>query len=230
MARSGLRTHFSGSVPISIAAHLVAVLMFIVIPLTTTLNLPEPLYALHLPESILVVPPPPPPPGRVIPKGAAPRTDQPSNAAVAPTKAPTTIEPESGPPAVPVVGLPPGDGIPQGIGLVTSDRPIVITPPEPPRPVAPIRVADLPVSPRKIVDVRPQYPEIARAARVEGTIIMEAVLDTSGRVTQLRVLKSVPMLDQAAVDAVRQWRYTPSVYGGHPVSVLMTITVRFTLQ
>ena len=59
---------------------------------------------------------------------------------------------------------------------------------------------------------------------------MEAVLDTNGRVTQLRVLQSVPMLDQAALDAVRQWRYTPSSYGGHPVSVLMTITVRFTLQ
>jgi len=230
MARSGLRTHFSGSVPISIAAHLVAVLMFIVIPLTTTLDLPEPLYALHLPDSIMVVPPPPPPPGPIIPKGAMPRIDQPSNPAIAPTEAPTTIEPESGPPAVPVVGLPPGDGIPQGIGIMTSDKPIVIRPPDPPRSVAPIRVADLPVVPRKIVDVRPQYPEIARAARVEGTIIMEAVLDTSGRVTQLRVLKSVPMLDQAAVDAVRQWRYTPSLYGGHPVSVLMTITVRFTLQ
>ena len=59
---------------------------------------------------------------------------------------------------------------------------------------------------------------------------MEAVLDTNGRVTQLRVLKSVPMLDQAAVHAVQQWRYTPSSYGGHLVSVLMTITVRFALQ
>jgi protein TonB len=74
------------------------------------------------------------------------------------------------------------------------------------------------------------YPEIARAARVEGTVILEAVLDTNGRVTQLRVLKSAAMLDQAALDAVRQWRYTPSFYGGHPVSVLMTITVRFQLQ
>ena len=59
---------------------------------------------------------------------------------------------------------------------------------------------------------------------------MEAVLDPTGRVTQLRVIRSVPMLDQAAMDAVRQWRYTPSMYGGHPVSVLMTITIRFTLQ
>ena len=59
---------------------------------------------------------------------------------------------------------------------------------------------------------------------------MEAVLDPTGRVTQLRVIRSMPLLDQAALDAVRQWRYTPSVYGGHPVSVLMTITIRFTLQ
>ena len=86
------------------------------------------------------------------------------------------------------------------------------------------------MSPRKIADARPVYPDIARAAHKEGTVIMEAVLDTAGRVTQLRVIKSEPLLDQAALDAVRQWRYTPSLYGGHPVSVLMTITVRFTLQ
>lgn len=59
---------------------------------------------------------------------------------------------------------------------------------------------------------------------------MEAVLDPSGHVTQIRVIRSIPLLDQAAVDAVRQWRYTPSVYNGRPVSVLMTITIRFTLQ
>ena len=59
---------------------------------------------------------------------------------------------------------------------------------------------------------------------------MEAVLDTGGRVTQLRVIQSVALLDQAAMDAVRQWRYTPTTLGGHPVSVLMTITIRFQLQ
>ena len=95
---------------------------------------------------------------------------------------------------------------------------------------APVRAAQLPEQPRKLVDARPVYPEVARTARIEGTVILEAMLDTTGRVTQLRVLRSVPMLDQAALDAVRQWRYSPTVYYGHPVSVLMTITVRFTLQ
>jgi protein TonB len=91
-------------------------------------------------------------------------------------------------------------------------------------------VADLPVPPRKIVDARPIYPEIARAARVEGLVVLEAVLDPSGQVTQLRVIRSVPMLDQAAMDAVRQWRYTPTMYYGKPVSVLMSITIKFSLQ
>jgi protein TonB len=93
-----------------------------------------------------------------------------------------------------------------------------------------VRVAQLPEPPHKTVDVRPVYPEIARAAHKEGTVILEAVLDTTGRVTQLRVLRSEPLLDQAALDAVRQWRYSPSLFYGKPVSVLMTITVRFTLQ
>jgi protein TonB len=107
---------------------------------------------------------------------------------------------------------------------------VPIVPPDPPRPNVPVRVADLPVMPRKIADARPIYPEIARAARRDGTVILEAILDPTGRVTQLRVIRSVPLLDQAAIDAVSQWRYTPSLYGGRPVSVLMTITVRFTLQ
>ena len=124
-------------------------------------------------------------------------------------------------------GLPPGtaDGIGTSVGA-----PAVLTPPAVIQKPGPVRVADLPVAPRKTVDARPVYPDIARLARVEGTVVMEAVLDPSGRVTQLRVIQSVPMLDQAAMDAVRQWRYTPSTYGGQAVSVLMTITIRFKLQ
>lgn len=123
--------------------------------------------------------------------------------------------------------------LPTGLGI-TGGIATPIPPPQPvevPRPLpGPVRAAQLPEMPRKLVDVHPVYPEVARAARVEGTVVLEAVLDTSGRITQLRVLKSVPLLDQAALDAVRQWRYTPSLYGGRPVSVLMTVTVRFTLQ
>ena len=75
------------------------------------------------------------------------------------------------------------------------------------------------MAPRKLVDVRPVYPDIARSARVEGTVILEAVLDRSGRVGRVRVTQSSPLLDQAAIDAVRQWQYSPSTLHGQPVEV-----------
>ena len=67
-------------------------------------------------------------------------------------------------------------------------------------------------------------------SRVEGTVVLEAVLDVTGRVESVRVLGSQPLLDDAAVRAVRQWRYTPTELNGVPVPVLMTITVRFSLE
>jgi protein TonB len=231
MERSGLRSHLSGTVPISIGLHLAALLLFLIIPLTANMVLPDP--AAHLPDYMRVAPMPPPPPvERVRPPTAAPAPDATTNPALAPTTAPPAITPEAPLPGVPDVGAISGVGGSGSapLGELITTRPAVVPPPEPSRPVSQVRVADLPVTPKKIVDARPIYPEVARAARVEGTVIMEAVLDTGGRVTQLRVLRSVPMLDQAAIDAVRQWRYTPSLYGGHPVSVLMTITMRFQLQ
>jgi protein TonB len=217
-------------VPISIGVHFVVLMALLIIPLTATLELPDP--AAHLPDYMRVAPPPPPPPAPRVarPPAASPTPTTSTNPDLAPTTVPDAIKPEGAPPVIPDLGMPPGAGVPEGIGLIVGDKPVVVQPPDPPRPAGPVRVADLPVTPRKIGDVRPIYPEVARLARVEGTVILEAVLDTTGRVTQLRVIKSVPMLDQAALDAVRQWRYTPSLYGGHPVSVLMTITVRFTLQ
>jgi len=229
MARSGLRSHLSGSVPVSIALHLVALSLLLIIPLTANMILPDP--ATNLPDYMRVAPMPPPPPAVRIRPASSPTPQPAMETSTTPIVAPSSIEPETERPGiVPDLGMPPRDGVPVGLDLPVTGKPIVVQVPEPPRPSGPVRVADLPVSPRKIVDARPMYPEIARAARVEGTVLLEAVLDTSGRVTQLRVIKSVPMLDQAALDAVRQWRYTPSLYGGHAVSVLMTITVRFTLQ
>jgi protein TonB len=84
--------------------------------------------------------------------------------------------------------------------------------------------------PRKIVDVRPVYPPIAQSARIEGIVILEAVINERGLVERVKVLRSVPLLDAAAVEAVGQWRYTPTLLNGSPVSVLMTITLNFTLR
>jgi TonB family protein len=112
-------------------------------------------------------------------------------------------------------------------------------PPPPPPPPMPSQMVDgqVPVRvggeikvPTKLVNVPPVYPEGAKADRVQGVVIMEAVIDPSGAVSQTRVLRSIPPLDQAAVDAVKQWVFTPTMLNGVAVPVIMTVTVNFTLQ
>ena len=85
-------------------------------------------------------------------------------------------------------------------------------------------------TPTKIRDVRPVYPQEALDASVSGMVILEAVIDSQGNVRSARVLKSIPLLDQAALDAVREWRFTPTLLNGVPVPVMMTVTVNFTVQ
>lgn len=92
-----------------------------------------------------------------------------------------------------------------------------------------VRVGGAVPRPAKVQDVIPEYPPIARAARVEGIVILEVVIGVDGRVTNARVLRSVPQLDEAAVNAVRQWVYAPTTQDGVPVSVVMTVTVNFQL-
>jgi protein TonB len=78
--------------------------------------------------------------------------------------------------------------------------------------------------------VPPVYPEIARLSKKEGKVILEALLDVTGRVESVKVLRSEVFLDDAAIRAVKQWRYTPTELNGVPVPVLMTITVVFSLD
>ena len=84
--------------------------------------------------------------------------------------------------------------------------------------------------PTKTKDVPPVYPPVAQSARVQGIVILEAVIGPSGTVTDVKVLRSVPLLDEAAITAVKQWEYTPTLLNGVPVPVIMTVTVNFTLQ
>jgi protein TonB len=95
---------------------------------------------------------------------------------------------------------------------------------KPVRPGAGIR------APQKLREVNPVYPPIAQAAGIQGIVIIEATISTDGRVVDARVLRSVPLLDQAALAAVRQWEYTPTMLNGVPVPVVMTVTVSFTLN
>jgi TonB family protein len=97
-------------------------------------------------------------------------------------------------------------------------------------PVGPIRVGnDVPV-PRKIKDVRPTYPPDAQTARVQGVVVLDATIDPDGKVSTARVVRSIPLLDAAAVAAVRQWEFTPTFIDGRAVPVITTVTVNFMVE
>ncbi|MFY9821507.1 MAG: energy transducer TonB, partial [Thermoanaerobaculia bacterium] len=96
---------------------------------------------------------------------------------------------------------------------------------------APLRVGGAVTRPEIINQVRPVYTELARRARVTGTVIVEAIIDTSGNVTNVRVLKGLPMgLDKAAVEAVQKWKFKPATLEGRPVKVYYVLTVNFQVQ
>jgi protein TonB len=121
----------------------------------------------------------------------------------------------------------PWSGAPGGLRTVGPPPP----PPAPPAlPPAPVHVGGHIKAPSKIHDVRPVYPAIAQAAKVEGMVIIEATIGRDGAVINARVLRSVALLDQAALEAVRRWRFTPTLLNGVPVEVIMTVTVNFTLR
>jgi periplasmic protein TonB len=93
-----------------------------------------------------------------------------------------------------------------------------------------VRVGGSIRAPQQVKKVNPVYPAIAQSARVQGVVIIEATIGTDGRVTDAKVLRSIPLLDAAALEAVKQWVYTPTTLNGVPVPVIMTVTVNFTLQ
>ncbi len=84
--------------------------------------------------------------------------------------------------------------------------------------------------PRKVVDVKPEYPDEAKTAGIEGIVILEVVIGEDGTVIEADVVLSIPELDQAAIDAVRQWAWEPTLLNGEPVEVKMRVTINFTLQ
>jgi protein TonB len=93
-----------------------------------------------------------------------------------------------------------------------------------------VRVGGNIAPPTKIRHVNPAYPPDAKAEGVQGVVIIEARIEADGTVGEARVLRSIPMLDAAALDAVRQWEFAPTLIDGEPVPVIMTVTINFTLQ
>lgn len=216
------------TVPLSIAAHAAVVAALVIVPLMATDMMPHPRTVMDAFAAPAALPSPPPPPRAQ----AAPRASAPSaSAGAAPTEAPATIAPE---PATTgsVIGDP--DGVPGGLpaGVVGSIGVLPDVPrlPPPPSVTEPRPVGGRIRPPAKLRHVPPVYPAIARQARVQGVVIVEAVIGIDGRVTQANVVGSKPLLDEAALAAVRQWVFTPTTLNGVPVPVVMTVRVNFTLH
>ena len=128
------------------------------------------------------------------------------------------------------------------VAINSGNSGVMLGPPPPPPPpppeiastsssgVAPLRVGGNIKTPTKVKDVPPVYPPDAFAARITGVVILEVTIDSDGRVSDAKILRSIPLLDNAALEAVRQWEFTPTELNGMRVPVIMTVTVNFTLQ
>jgi len=215
----------------SVLLHALVLAAVLVVPLLSDDPLPDragQVEAFFAAPMALAPPPPPPPAPSPVAVREAAKTPA-SGGIVAPVEVPTEIAPEAGLDLGIEGGADGGveGGVPGGVvgGIVGGlpDAP-------PPPPTAPVRVGLQIKEPRKLKDVAPVYPSIAAKSRLEGAVILECLIDPRGRVVDVKVLRGLPLLDDAATEAVRQWVYTPTLVNGVPSPVIMTVTVTFRLS
>ncbi len=234
-----LKTKRGATTLLSFVLEVVIIGILILIPLIYTEALPK-----QQLMTFLVAPPPPPPPPP--PPAAAPpvkvirkiETELDNGQLRTPTKIPQKVqmikEDEPPPPTAGagVVGGVPG-GVPGGSmggvigGIIgqTTAAPVVPKVATPQR----VRVSQGVSEGLLVHQVRPVYPPLARAARIQGSVVLQAVIGKDGSIQNLRMISGHPMLAPAAIDAVKQWKYRPYFLNGEPVEVDTQITVNFTL-
>jgi periplasmic protein TonB len=228
------KTHKSWTVLVSTIIQAVLLGILIVIPLIYTEALPKGML------TTFIVPPPPPPPPP--PPAAIQRIVKPivhiikNGQMMAPTVIPKKIEMIKEDPTPPDVGSSSGvvGGIAGGsaggvlggiIGGVGGGPP----PPPPPKSNKPLRVGGAVIAANLIRQVQPVYPPIAKTAHISGTVVLHAIISKDGTIEQLEYISGPPLLMKNAMDAVRQWRYRPTMLNGEPVEVDTTVSVVFTL-
>jgi len=227
---------------VSLAVHTILLSVLILMPLVFT----DAIDMRQFSTTFLVAPPPPPPP----PPPAAPQVTKIARPAikvflqsgrlVAPTVIPEKVAMLKESDVAPdvsggVVGGVPG-GVPGGqaggvLGGIITGAPKAWIPPAPATaPKAPIRVGGRVMAPRVISAPDPVYPPLARQARVYGDVVIDAVIDTSGNVVEMQVMSGHPLLVSAALDALKRWKYQPTILNEQPVPVQLLVTIRFRLQ
>jgi len=231
---------------------LAVVCLLVLVPLMYVQALPAPDLM-----SLLVAPPPPAPPPPPPPAAAQPRATQPVitrhfdvNALTAPKVVPSQIAAiqDISPAAAPEVGVAGGvpGGVPGGqpggvLGSVLHAVPSPAPPPPPPPPAAAVK-PPAPAPAQQTIHVggnvqeallvtapQPRYPILARQAHVQGTVELKAVIGANGRIQDLSVVSGNPLLVEAAIDAVKQWVYQPTILNGRAVQVATEIAVHFRL-
>lgn len=233
-----LRTRRGATTLLSFILQVALVGILVILPLVFTEALPK-----QQLMTFLVAPPPPPPPPP--PPAATPiktvkvvQTDIINGQLRTPTKIPEKVqmikEEEAPPPVMSasgVVGGVPG-GVPGGqmggvIGGIISSTPVAV-----PKVAAPqrVRVSQGVSQGLLIRKVQPTYPPLARQARIQGTVMLQAEISKDGTIENLRLISGHPMLAPAAIEAVKQWRYKPYLLNGEPVAVETTVMVNFTLS
>jgi protein TonB len=225
---------------VSVAAHGAVLSAAILLPLlVASEKLPVVPTMMAFVASPVAPPPPPPPPPPKAPARAAEAKPLPtaaSNPNAAPIDAPSAITPEPLFPGEDAFGVEGGveGGVAGGTlgGIVGGlvDAPPPPPPPPPPAPQQPVRIGGQISAPELLRRVEPVYPDIAVIAKVTGTVILEAVVATDGSVQTVKVLRPVKFLDQAAIDAVKQWRYKPLVLNGIPTPFVLTVTLTFSIR
>ncbi len=206
--------------------------ILILIPLIYTEALPK----RELMTFLMAPPPPPPPPPPPAPAPKVriiPVVQQPQEM-VQPRAIPRQVAmiaedplPPPGPVGGVVGGVAGGIGAGPGIlgGMITAAPP----PPPPPPPPERVRVGGQVQNAKLVNQPRPAYPPLARQARIQGTVRLEAMINKEGLIEELKVVSGHPLLIQSALDAVKQWQYEPTLLNGVPVEVVTTIDVNFTL-
>ena len=223
----GSKTNKPWTVAMSAIVQGLIVGILILIPLIYTEALPK-----GLMNTFLVAPappPPPPPPAAPVKAVVRPRIITPQRM-VAPTVIPKKVEViKDEAPDVGAVGVEGGvgGGVPGGVlgGIIGGAGP-----PPPPKPTQQrIRVGGNVAAAKLVHQVQPVYPQIAKTAHVQGTVLLHAIIAKDGTIQELQYVSGPPLLMRAAMDAVHEWRYSPTLLNGEPVEVDTTIQVVFTL-
>ncbi len=216
--------------PASTLLHVGLALSVVAMPILMAEGLPTPASGTRVffAEPALIAPPPPPPaPAAPVPRVRKEPPPAHPTSFTAPLESPEEVVPEE----TAALGVPGGEpggvegGAPGGVvGGIVGGLPEVVAPP------APVHVGGGVREPTKVRHVDPVYPEIAVRANVQGIVVVECLVSPQGRVTDVRILRGIPLLNAAALEAVRQWAYTPTLVDGVPVPLIMTVTVRFSLK